>query len=125
MCLVDGQTLDSIWDSYSEPTKAAIASQLKSYMDEIRNLGNGSYISSVDHGSATTQILSIIILKVGGRSPDLTRCLACLQQALIYRKRNSTKQSLPPMKRISQTSYQNLTRCNAFSKQASHRVYPG
>lgn len=58
MSLVDGQTLDSVWDSYSEPTKAAIASQLKSYMEEIRSIGDGSYIGSVDHGPVTDQILS-------------------------------------------------------------------
>lgn len=58
MSLVDGQTLNSSWDSYSESTKTAIALQLKSYMEEIRNIGDGSYIGSVDHGPVTDQILS-------------------------------------------------------------------
>ncbi|BDD63618.1 hypothetical protein MPDQ_004267 [Monascus purpureus] len=58
MSFIDGQTLDTVWDSCSEHTKAAIAAQLKSYMEEIRNIGDGSYIGSVDHGPVTDQILS-------------------------------------------------------------------
>jgi hypothetical protein len=58
MSFVDGETLDTAWDSYTEPTKACITSQLKTYMEDIRSVGNGFYIGSVDHGPVTDQILS-------------------------------------------------------------------
>lgn len=61
MSLVEGQTLDTVWDSYSESTKTRISAQLKMYLQDLRNVrGNdeSSYIGSVDRGPVTDQILS-------------------------------------------------------------------
>ncbi|OKL56907.1 hypothetical protein UA08_07748 [Talaromyces atroroseus] len=53
MDFVDGQTLDSVWASYSEATKAD-TSHLKSYMEDIRSIReDAEYIGSANHGPVT------------------------------------------------------------------------
>ncbi|KAE8155349.1 kinase-like domain-containing protein [Aspergillus avenaceus] len=49
MSFVDGQPLDT----------TRVASQLKEYIDDIRSMGDTSYIGSVDHGPVMDPILSI------------------------------------------------------------------
>lgn len=56
MSLVEGQTLDLAWDSYNELTKTDIANQLKTYMDELREIRSEPYIGSVNNGPVRDQI---------------------------------------------------------------------
>ena len=57
MSFVEGQCLDRVWESYDETTKNRIASQLKGYFHELRNIDNDNYIGSVDLGPVTDPIL--------------------------------------------------------------------
>lgn len=68
MSFVDGQPLDTVWDAYDQPTKTHVASQLKEYMDDLRSMGNTSYIGSVDHGPVVDPILATS--KVQGNRPS-------------------------------------------------------
>lgn len=56
MSFVEGQTLDSAWDSYDELTKTHIVNQLKTYMDELREIRSEGYIGSVSKGPVRDQI---------------------------------------------------------------------
>lgn len=44
---IDGRPLDQVWDTYSESQKEHILSQLKGYLDELRQI-KGTFIGSVD-----------------------------------------------------------------------------
>lgn len=57
MSFVDSQTLDTVWDSYDQSTKTDISNQLKPSFQEIRSLGHGTFIGSVDRDPGTDQIL--------------------------------------------------------------------
>ena len=57
MSFVEGVTLDTVWEAYDEPTKSHVASQLEGYMRELRSIGQGSYIGSVNRGPVMDQIL--------------------------------------------------------------------
>lgn len=50
MSLIEGQTLQSVWDSCDSLTKSNIANHLKTYMDELREIRSEPYIGSVDRG---------------------------------------------------------------------------
>lgn len=58
MYLVDGQTLDQVWESHCGDTKTRIASQLRTYLEEFRGIGDGSYIDAIDNSPVTDQMLS-------------------------------------------------------------------
>ena len=47
MTYIDGRPLDEEWDSYDESQKQSVQSQLRRYLDEIRQI-HGSYVGSVD-----------------------------------------------------------------------------
>lgn len=47
MAYIDGRPLDQFWDTYSEPQKEHILSQLKGYVEELRQI-KGTFIGSVD-----------------------------------------------------------------------------
>lgn len=49
MSFVEGKTLDTAWGSYDAPIKH-ITGQLASFMQELRDLGEGDYIGSLDRG---------------------------------------------------------------------------
>ncbi|KAI2747216.1 hypothetical protein DTO013E5_3762 [Penicillium roqueforti] len=49
MTFVEGQSLDKVWESYDENTKAHVTNQLKQYICELRNI-DGNYIGSTDSG---------------------------------------------------------------------------
>lgn len=57
MSFVESQTLDKVWESYDEDTKAHVTNQLKEYLLELRQIRNGSYIGSANSGPVTDQIL--------------------------------------------------------------------
>ncbi|KAJ5474759.1 hypothetical protein N7475_004325 [Penicillium sp. IBT 31633x] len=63
MSLVDGQTLDLAWDSYDELTKIRISNQLRTYMDEVREIKNEPYIGSVNKGPVIDQIFDNFHIK--------------------------------------------------------------
>ncbi|KAE8351111.1 kinase-like protein [Aspergillus coremiiformis] len=58
MTFVDGQPLDTVWNSYDQPTKTHLALQLKEYIDDLRSMGTPSYIGSLDHGPVLDPILA-------------------------------------------------------------------
>ncbi|WEW60294.1 hypothetical protein PRK78_005779 [Emydomyces testavorans] len=58
MSFVEGQTLDTVWESYDEATKHRVADQLKECLHDLRNISGGTYIGSVDQGPVTDQILA-------------------------------------------------------------------
>ncbi|KAK2783138.1 hypothetical protein FQN53_009327 [Emmonsiellopsis sp. PD_33] len=57
MSFVEGQTLDTVWESYDGMTKQSVADQLKGYIDELRAIGGGTYIGSVDRGFVMDPVL--------------------------------------------------------------------
>lgn len=63
MSLVEGQTLDSAWDSYDELTKIHISNQLRTYMDEVRAIKSEPYIGSVNNGPVMDQIFDNFPIK--------------------------------------------------------------
>lgn len=63
MTLVEGQTLALAWDSYDELTKTHIANQLKTYMDELREIRSEPYIGSVNKGPVKDPILDSFHVK--------------------------------------------------------------
>ncbi|KAJ5890430.1 uncharacterized protein N7473_006658 [Penicillium subrubescens] len=63
MSFVKGQTLDSTWDSYDELTKTRIAHQLKTYMNELREIRSEPYIGSVNKGPVRDQIFDNFYVK--------------------------------------------------------------
>ncbi|KAI2820995.1 hypothetical protein CBS63078_1696 [Aspergillus niger] len=60
MSFIEGQSLDRVWETYDSITKAQISTQLKDYIGELRQIGNGNgsyYIGSVGPGPVTDPIL--------------------------------------------------------------------
>ncbi|OJJ69333.1 hypothetical protein ASPBRDRAFT_76852 [Aspergillus brasiliensis CBS 101740] len=59
MSFVGSQTLNKAWGTYDSTTKARIAVQLKEYINELLQIGNGNgnYIGSVGPGPVTDPIL--------------------------------------------------------------------
>ncbi len=47
MEFIEGDNLDTVWDTYTDVEKESIISQLHGYMDELRQI-KGSYVGSVD-----------------------------------------------------------------------------
>ncbi|RYP79237.1 hypothetical protein DL769_003060 [Monosporascus sp. CRB-8-3] len=47
MEFIEGNNLDEVWDTYTDTGKESVISQLRGYMDELRQI-KGSYIGSVD-----------------------------------------------------------------------------
>ncbi|GLA39264.1 hypothetical protein AnigIFM63309_006601 [Aspergillus niger] len=53
-------SLDRVWETYDSITKAQITTQLKNYIGELRQIGNGNgsyYIGSIGPGPVTDPIL--------------------------------------------------------------------
>ncbi|BAE59118.1 unnamed protein product [Aspergillus oryzae RIB40] len=57
MDYVEGQSLDKVWGAYDETTKSYIASQLKEYLCQLRQISHRNYIGSADLGPVTDPIL--------------------------------------------------------------------
>ncbi|KAK6813287.1 hypothetical protein RU639_011075 [Aspergillus parasiticus] len=57
MDYVEGQSLDKVWGTYDEITKGYIASQLKEYLCQLRQISYRNYIGSADLGPVTDPIL--------------------------------------------------------------------
>ncbi|GLA04252.1 hypothetical protein AnigIFM60653_004300 [Aspergillus niger] len=60
MSFIECQSLDRVWETYDSITKAQITTQLKDYIGELRQIGNGNgsyYIGSVGPGPVTDPIL--------------------------------------------------------------------
>lgn len=58
MSFVQGQTLDTVWESYDGATKSRVADQLKEYLHDLRSIEGGAYIGSIDQGPVMDQILA-------------------------------------------------------------------
>ncbi|KNG86163.1 hypothetical protein ANOM_006587 [Aspergillus nomiae NRRL 13137] len=58
MSFVDGQPLDIAWNDLDYLTKTRIASQLKTYIDDLRTMGRMTYIGSADHSPVTDLIFA-------------------------------------------------------------------
>ncbi|KAJ5588140.1 hypothetical protein N7537_010818 [Penicillium hordei] len=63
IAFVEGQTLEKVWESYDEDTKAHVTNQLKKHLPELRQISNGSYIGSANSGSVTDPILGSYYVK--------------------------------------------------------------
>ncbi|GLA14183.1 hypothetical protein AnigIFM62618_011604 [Aspergillus niger] len=60
MSFIEGQSLDRVWETYDSITKAQITTQLRVYIGELRQIGNGNgsyYIGSIGPGPVTDPIL--------------------------------------------------------------------
>lgn len=105
MSFVDGQTLESAWDSYDELTKTHVANQLRTYMDEVRAIRSEPYIGSVNKGPVRDQILANYHVK---GSPPLPLTLGetnsdVLPQDPLNQRKHSTKQSAMLIRQPSQS----------------------
>lgn len=58
MSYVEGQMLDTVWESYNEITKRCIADQLKQCFRDLRSISGGTYLGSINRGPVTDPILS-------------------------------------------------------------------
>lgn len=122
ICLVDGQMLDSVWDSYSEPTKAAIA--ISTEIIHGRDSQPWKWLLHWPRRSRHCHNPNPFNYHTKGRrvrswSYSLSDIFTA---ALLYRKSNSTKQSLPPMKRISPNVISDRTLLDAMLSQNKHCI---
>jgi hypothetical protein len=58
MSFVEGQTLDTVWESYDETAKRRITDQLKQCFCDLRGISGGTYLGSIDQGPITDPILT-------------------------------------------------------------------
>lgn len=52
---IDGRPLDEEWDTYDETQKRSVESQLKGYLDQIRQIP-GTFVGSVDGSNCNDQL---------------------------------------------------------------------
>lgn len=57
MSFVEGQSLDTAWETYDSITRNQVTNQLKEYLHELRQISHRNYIGSVDFGPVTDPIL--------------------------------------------------------------------
>ena len=56
---IDGRPLDEEWDSYDETQKQCVSSQLKHFLDEIRQIP-GAFVGSVDGSCCKDQLFNYV-----------------------------------------------------------------
>lgn len=67
MSFVEGQSLDTAWETYDSITRNQVTNQLKEYLHELRQISHRNYIGSVDFGPVTDPILDSHHVKGGWR----------------------------------------------------------